>query len=436
MANAVDMKRDTHLTFGEICKSREALLREVEEIIDTAMVEEDRSQPLQLRFLKPRCVESWNNEPGYCDFYITQAEEHFENLDYVAVSYCWRHEQSPETQRNVPVYRIWTAQDSSESRPSRCPNIVLHRANRFARWKNCPYIWIDQECIDQTSTVDIDRHIQAMHRVYNESLALIAILSIDTLSPLEADRIGRDNRQGGSHPLASVGRIKISQDPWFSRTWTFQERNCAKRMWWSVPVGYTTLEEDGLTYGVLWEDYIMGEGYFPEPSPPKALNWDSEPTFLLQVRDDPWSWLPTQHFAEDWWQMQEQDTGPLRNQNAGPLEEFYEDLEIGPSTLSNAWQEAFSEVPEQSSMPIQAWMVINQPKYFAIIHSIMSACENLYVSDRLAIIANIHRFEWKISPSRLSKDKSSLSIALLALHMRNIWKNKEERALKFVEWKE
>lgn len=59
---------------------------------------------------------------------------------------------------------------------------------RYAREKDWPHVWIDQECIYQDIPSNVERHLQVMHRVYSESRWTAAILSTSLgCSDKEAD---------------------------------------------------------------------------------------------------------------------------------------------------------------------------------------------------------------------------------------------------------
>jgi hypothetical protein len=50
---SAEMQRDAHLTFGKIYESREALLEDIERVIDIALVDANNDAPLRLRFITP-----------------------------------------------------------------------------------------------------------------------------------------------------------------------------------------------------------------------------------------------------------------------------------------------------------------------------------------------------------------------------------------------
>ncbi|KAH7093577.1 hypothetical protein FB567DRAFT_176656 [Paraphoma chrysanthemicola] len=125
----------------------------------------------------------WYIDESYCNYRITRPEEHTPDLQYVTVSYCWKHSRSLEGLPKLPEYQIHGVPNSSNSRGRarrlRCPEIVFHRAVQFAKHVGCAYICIDQECIDQDDSVDIEGHLQVMHRVYSESCWTAAVLSLN-----------------------------------------------------------------------------------------------------------------------------------------------------------------------------------------------------------------------------------------------------------------
>lgn len=148
----------------------------IQEIEQTALVEVADDEPLKIRLLTPRHVDGEYLDSGP-DFELLPAHEIELGEDYVTVSYTWAHSESTNGVE-IPDYRIWdTSTGNATGRPLRCPPIVFHRAMRYAQARNCPFLWIDQECIDQDDEADIERHLQIMHYIYSRSRWTVAVLS-------------------------------------------------------------------------------------------------------------------------------------------------------------------------------------------------------------------------------------------------------------------
>jgi hypothetical protein len=134
------------------------------------------------------------------------------------VSYVWTHAQSTDG-IEIPEYRIWDGADLNKP-PSalRCPPIVFHRAVQFAQHKSIRRIWIDQECIDQEDTHDIESHLQDMHRIYRLSRSTVAVLST-VMSDLMLNRYSYDGNYAMRLGSADLETKHMTKDPWFTRSW-------------------------------------------------------------------------------------------------------------------------------------------------------------------------------------------------------------------------
>ncbi|KAH6843754.1 hypothetical protein B0T12DRAFT_421015 [Alternaria alternata] len=47
------------------------------------------------------------------------------------------------------------------------------------------HIWIDQECKHQDDPLDVERHLQVMHRIYSNSKVTIAVLGTTSSGPID-----------------------------------------------------------------------------------------------------------------------------------------------------------------------------------------------------------------------------------------------------------
>jgi len=67
-------------------------------------------------------------------------------------------------------------------------------------------------------------------------------------------------------------------------------------------------------------------------------------------------------------------------------------------------------------------------------HVRMKRRENKFCSDRIQIIANVCRLNWKLKTTLLNNSTQSYSTCLLALTMANMWPNPVERTIQGERW--
>jgi hypothetical protein len=160
-------------------------------------------------------------------------------MHYVAISYCWPpHEE-------MPTPREYQVRDLDGSiRSNRALDDVLDRAVDFANSCGLRMIWIDQECLPQptqtSSKADWDEQelgIQSMDIIYNRAMVTAGLLSVEIsiqeqLTAIEAllyfDQIRRQsmiNQQFFEYLLDFLRRT--SRDRWYTRAWVVQEALCA-----------------------------------------------------------------------------------------------------------------------------------------------------------------------------------------------------------------
>jgi hypothetical protein len=214
-------------------------------------------------------LEEWLEDEGCADYELTSPAAHEPEMEYITVSYCWQHEQSIEGLPPTPSYRLPDrSKNEGASRPIKCPSLVFHRAMIYARYQSCPRIWIDQECIDQDNSVDIEKHLQIMHRVYNKSRWTVAVLS-RTLQHVEArnmkadfpslpDQLRFETEQSLSMLKTHVRILQeIAKDRWFTRTWIVQERYCAQKLYLLVPLEPTSVAREGAHTSMLGFNFCL-----------------------------------------------------------------------------------------------------------------------------------------------------------------------------------
>lgn len=165
MTNAMEVN-DEFMTFRQLHGTKEAWLASSEYILEKALSRADDEAALKLRFLTP-ISDQTDESADFFDLLLTPLEEVPRGTRFMTLSYCWAQPAvSEELLRTTPQYRIWESHDRSGSfRVPRCPRHVLHRAFCAAHHLECPFFWIDQDCIDQSDPADIQRHLEIMHRV-------------------------------------------------------------------------------------------------------------------------------------------------------------------------------------------------------------------------------------------------------------------------------
>ncbi|KAF9885869.1 hypothetical protein FE257_012247 [Aspergillus nanangensis] len=149
-------------------------------------------------------------------------------IHYVAVSYCWQSaEPVPSHTPQPEITNYTTIQTPSGPRPPIAPPGVLHRAMRFAAHYDEPFVWIDQECIEQASPADKEHGIQAMDLVYQRSVRPVGLLACSITTQTQMDMLIA-LIEGIDIPLTQMDVLLetlslVAHDPWFTRAWILQE---------------------------------------------------------------------------------------------------------------------------------------------------------------------------------------------------------------------
>ena len=286
LVSIVVMQWNNTVPVGERFPTPEALHESLEKIYDLALYEVSYSEPLKLRFITPMSFDEWLADESYNDYRLTTPEDYQNNMEYITVSYCWKQTQSLNNSTPLPRYQISCPSKTHGSTPISCPEQVFHRAMLFARSRKCPFVWIDQECIDQANPIDIQEHLKVMHRVYEESMWTVAPLEIkitgvslfeSTIAYLYDDRTkdggGSTCDDRGTELKASDEYINsfgpwindfiellqaIAHDKWFTRTWAFQEKYCASSLHFMIPIDGLTEVSDALQLHLIGTDVCLG----------------------------------------------------------------------------------------------------------------------------------------------------------------------------------
>jgi hypothetical protein len=412
------MQRDTHIKLGEVHNSLDALRRSIEDILDTALVEVPKEEPFKLRFITPSIpVEDWLEDERCADYELTSPAAHEPDMAYITVSYCWQHEQSIEGLPPMPNYRLrdWSKSEGA-SRLIRCPSLVFHRAMMYARQQHCPRVWIDQECIDQDNSVDVEKHLQIMHLVYDKSRWTVAILSrtlqhvvasfprishhtkFEQTETPRVEPIFRFRHSEQDSALESEQKFsglvefirflqEIAKDRWFTRTWVVQERYCAQRLHLLLPLEPTLVARERDHLSMLGFDICLDLQHVQNCF---KLNNSEHPRKRLDMCTN----VQEAFFCEEMRQLAARYT-----------------------TAKNC------ALPKDRNPPR-----INSKRLFRE----TEICDNLLVADRVSILGAICGLPLRLLSNRLHDENYSYSTCVLALFLANRFPSRAQR-MKFLD---
>lgn len=387
------MQRDDNLPLNEIYSSPEALHEEIEKILDLALYKVPENTPLRLRFITPVSFDKWLADDRYNEYRLTMPEEHTNGMAYITVSYCWKHTQSMNGLSPLPHYHILDESKAGEPTPIGCPNLVFHRAMLFARSRKCAFVWVDQECIDQKDHTDIQAHLKIMHRVYKESEWTVAPLSHPItdhrsleqlitylyhdyeLEDVTKEETSEDSLVSDGYVSTFEERVQeatellmsITQDPWFRRTWTFQEKRCAWALFLLIPIEVSSKISDKVCLHMIGTDLCFDTAYFNGLSRKHERDMDQLARVNSEVK---WTMLEStrfyDYFATSW------DYASSGNWGCYSIFRFIQD------------------------------------------------CDNQVVADRVAIFGHVCRFRNRLASDMLDGAGNSLSACVVALLLGNI----------------
>lgn len=304
--------------------------------------------------------------------------------EYAAVSYCWDRAHSTWTPNDNVNPPLVICEDLSR-RPSNAPSDVLYRSMTFAKAKNINAIWIDQECIDQSDPVDKKNAIQEMDKIYEESQYPVAVLDFNFQTQIELDVFVSicdyalytfDLKQ--IEVLESV-LIALSDDKWFERAWTLQESvSAGGRM--TLLFGCTGLQKPPCFGSTTGEFEIS------------VFNFQNA---MVNVRLS----IEKGLIASVW---PDSSIAVIASNCADYLLNFIPSR-FGESTNST-WQRdaSYRRIP-------------NAAQALVFLEDRLNSC----FSDRLAILANLCDYEYRIDTEVLEHPSTSFSICLLTLAILN-----------------
>ncbi|KAK4163933.1 hypothetical protein QBC43DRAFT_335053 [Cladorrhinum sp. PSN259] len=382
------MQNDTHLRLGQLYDTCLALLDDiaaVEKLCTTNREVSDR-WARNLRFLcVPLEEEVAADDQIPVVLRLSEPGEFPQADNYVAVSYCWNGTAQPPHPERPGIIVILTRDGQ---RSPFAPHSVLWRALKFAQTHGIQLIWIDQECIIQHDTEDQFLGINSMDLVYANSRYPLGILTcpVETqaaLSLLAEICHGQHTPRGRAeifqHVLSVIRNHGVNYtisvlgslmtDSWFTRTWIFQEWGISKdRMIQLIPHHPHLQKRSDL--GILW-----GEA---------EIDFDvirAIPIALIATsKSEPLTQASKAFFA-----------------HFRALFGFRSDYDIDP---------------------FQTWDKMERVTAANAIPQIERR-DNSIVSDRLAIIANLVRYQRRIAIDPGSEEKYGLSICMITLALIN-----------------
>jgi hypothetical protein len=393
------MQRDTDFTLQDIFSGGAGGSIKLEDLGDPPPVYSD------LRFLEIATPQEGCSLDNDIICTLTERGEHHNELNYVAVSYCWdsftklNSDASPSTQVRI--------QDRNQGvpRPPKCPSDVLLRAISFARAKDVSLIWIDQECVNQADPVDVQNHLQCNHIIFNQAKHTIGLLSFELTNLRQFGTLVILNRTysgGFSRSLSEVlclldfpeiefvqyiARLlkAISRDRWFTRTWVLQERYSAlDTMHLLVPISQSIRVDTQETFRHVGDDLPVSTDAIAAIAAILVIQLGSR---LLEVLSES---LELLH------EITQEICGA--NLQRLPLNLLVENLQSESNLVSE-------------STRLKSTLAVREQPEFGFIFQDMEKCDNRVVADRVTIFSNITGLRRRlINPTLTSYSLSILSL--------------------------
>lgn len=155
--------------------------------------------------------------------------------DYVAVSYSCKHMMAFE-EEDATGYEIQQWPGDESPKPNKTRNIIIQRAMRYAKWVKSPYLWVDQDCVDQMDDEEKEVAMDSMDLVYVGSKYPVGLMSTvlsteDEIRMLQALLSSKDASELTSDDQTIEQVMSLlqlfSEDRWWQRAWIFQEEYLA-----------------------------------------------------------------------------------------------------------------------------------------------------------------------------------------------------------------
>ncbi|KAM6487407.1 hypothetical protein HDV62DRAFT_349844 [Trichoderma sp. SZMC 28011] len=388
------MQRDTDLAFKDIHGTPDALLADLSLICGPATVTSDSSglEALDLRFLT---FDDTDLDDSLL-LHLTKRGHHVGETNYVAVSYTWRKFDTVTHAKNNAQYKILA---EGSVRNARSQGALLHRAIQFAKGTGTRFLWIDKDCIDQSDSGDIERHLHVVHKIFSQSRYAIGLLSFHIFHQTQVDFIRYvDEKQcfGELEILLqdpTLDRVEItrkmavayrlfaaiSADAWFSRTWTFMERLSAPHMRLLLPCDAS-----------LFTD-IDAPGSFPD----LELSFNS-----LQCL-----WAKLDQIVRDYEHQKDTTPGSLAD-----IETPYDIFCRFRHLLSSKYLSEFNAPPWSQRLTF---------RQVTDIFHLIERHNNTVLSDRLLVLGYLCGFSRRLKTSSFNHHRCSYSTCVFALLLLN-----------------
>lgn len=394
------MQRDIDFTFEDIVGSPDILISNVSKYERTATEAPDSTNTLRkLRFL---CVPELDPNLGAnpITFTIVDSRQYDHAVDYVAVSYCWNSFSQTSTALSDSTPAISVIDQGIERSP-RCPPEVIFRAANFALARGVSLIWIDQECINQMDDADVQEHLQCMHIIYKQAKFAIGLLNFELTNwgqfmalmkftnvihgieqHLDIANLPPEFFRDVKYIKFITSLLKsVRRDPWFSRTWVFQERYSAQlnmHLLFRVSSEVRASLTASNFIGPFWVDVALA-----------IHNIGSIPAlWSFQLKQTSTETSELQPLLEA---LHEAAQGVCTTFDGAPIDLLVDTLLTGQN-------------PAERQRPADGFRL-------KAIFQYIEDCDNQVVSDRVAVFANVAELEWRINTTGLS----SYSLALLLL---------------------
>lgn len=162
---------------------------------------------------------------------LTDLGEVTDCAEYVAVSYCWKSGAATVSADGDKYFDITI---SLGVRTNRAPYSIMERAIAYAAYRELPFIWIDQECIEQNDEVEKQSIVEHMDCIFHRARQVVALTTTVVPSArlwFVIHALRRDDLEDAVDPPAVQCLAELlAKDDWFDRASTLQEILVSTRM--------------------------------------------------------------------------------------------------------------------------------------------------------------------------------------------------------------
>ncbi|KDR74223.1 hypothetical protein GALMADRAFT_249965 [Galerina marginata CBS 339.88] len=264
---------------------------------------------------------------------------------------------------------------TSGYRQSRAPRMILDRAIKYAIHEGFDLIWIDQECIEQSNQSDKEAGIQSMDLVYQRASRPVGLLDAEIKTQAHLNALVQlvEGKQFTPEQYESAVEVLelLAQDRWLTRAWVLQEVVAGGETMELMIRCDPALEKEEMHFGLIPGEIIIslltltaGLGWM------NACTSGNFPLALTTRAETAVEWLTSLTYLDS----------NIRSER-NPEYRF----------ICNG---------------LQAFKVLSKR-------------ENTRVPDRLAILANLCNYPFRIDTEKLDSNTYSLSTCALALALFN-----------------